>query len=153
MSIFSQSDEISLRAVRIKNPPKIDGILSDPAWNNADPFTNFRMVEPDPGAQPTERTKLMVVYDKDNLYIGIYCYDSEPEKIAANSLAHDQAGSSRGMWGMGRPTVSTSDDVVRILIDPFLDKRTAYVFYINARGARSEGLVSGGDASLNWDGI
>lgn len=153
MSIFSQSDEISLRAVRIKNLPQIDGILSDPAWNNADPFTNFRMVEPTPGAQPTERTKLLIIYDEGSLYIGVYCYDSEPKKIAANSLAHDQAGSSRGMWGMGRPTTSTSDDVVRILIDPFLDKRTAYVFYVNARGARSEGLVSGGDASLNWDGI
>jgi len=54
---------------------------------------------------------------------------------------------------MGHTTTATSDDVVRVLIDPFLDKRTAYVFYVNARGARSEGLVSGGNASLDWDGI
>jgi hypothetical protein len=153
LTFFPKAEGISVQATRCETPPRIDGVLSDQAWNQAEFFTDFRMVEPTPGAHPSEGTKLLIIYDEQNLYIGVYCYDSEPEKISANSLAHDQAGSSRGMWGMGRPTVSTSDDVVRILIDPFLDKRTAYVFYVNARGARSEGLVSGGDASLNWDGI
>jgi len=58
----------------------------------------------------------------------------------------------QGMYG-GHESTSTTNDVIRVLIDPFLDKRTAYIFYINPKGARSEGLVSGGNASLNWDGI
>lgn len=148
-----QNGEVRLQAVRLEEAPRIDGNLLEPAWNQAVPFSGFLMVEPVPGSQPSEKTELRVLYDEGNLYLGIYCYDSEPKKIAANSLAHDQTGRSRGWWGMGHQTASTSDDVVRILIDPFLDKRTAYVFYVNARGARSEGLVSGGNASLNWDGI
>jgi len=121
--------------------------------NQAVPFSGFLMVEPVPGAEPSEKTELKVLYDDSSLYIGIYCYDSQPGKIAANSLDHDQTGGNGGSWGMGHTTTATSDDVVRVLIDPFLDKRTAYVFYVNARGARSEGLVSGGNASLDWDGI
>lgn len=147
------AQEKTVRGARTGGHFKIDGLLSDPAWTETVPFTDFRMVEPVPDGQPSEKTEVRVAYDDHHLYIGVYCHDSQPGKIAANSLAHDQTGNSQGMWGMGRTSVSKSDDVVRILIDPFLDKRTAYVFYVNARGARSEGLVSGGNASLNWDGI
>lgn len=148
-----QSQSVRIQAIRVEKGPHLDGVLSDPAWQKAIAFSGLRMVEPSPGAEPTERTEVRVLFDESNLYVGIYCYDSEPAKISTNSLAHDQTGGSSGRWGFGHTQVSTSDDVIRILIDPFLDKRTAYVFYINARGARSEGLVSGGNASLNWDGI
>lgn len=153
ISAIAQEASVKVQAVRVEKGPHLDGLLSEPVWKEAVSFSGFMMVEPVPGSDPSERTELRVLYDEGNLYIGIYCYDSEPGKIAANSLAHDQTGQSRGWWGMGHTTAATSDDVVRILIDPFLDKRTAYVFYLNARGARSEGLVSGGNASLNWDGI
>ncbi len=148
-----QNSVVKLQAVRVEKGPHLDGTLSDQVWAQAVPFSGFLMVEPVPGSEPSEKTELRVLYDEDNLYLGIYCYDSEPKRISANSLAHDQTGRSRGWFGMGRQTASSSDDVIRILVDPFLDKRTAYVFYVNARGARSEGLVSGGEASLNWDGI
>jgi Domain of unknown function (DUF5916) len=82
------------------------------------------------------------------------CFDREPRRIAANTMAHDSAGGSQGgMYGYHHGGQSSSDDLIRVLIDPFQDKRTAYVFYVNPLGARSEGLVYGGEPSLNWDGI
>jgi len=150
---FGRAAEVA--AVRVNKGPKIDGVLSDPAWQSAVPFQDFRMVEPDPGQTPTEKTVLMVVYDGANLYIGVHCFDSAPGRIAANSMAHDAAGGSGGNhygYGHGGPSGS-SDDLVRVLIDPFQDKRNAYIFYVNPLGARSEGLAYGGSASLNWDGI
>jgi len=143
---------IKLKAVRIEKAPHLDGLLADEVWKLAEPFLDFKMVEPAPGSEPTEKTELRVLYDETNLYVGIHCYDSDPKKISANSLSHDQAGQMQGMYG-GHESTSTTNDVIRVLIDPFLDKRTAYIFYINPKGARSEGLVSGGNASLNWDGI
>ncbi len=143
-----------VKAVRIKEGPKIDGDLSDPVWMSAAPFTDFRMFEPAAGQDPTEKTELRVLYDDANLYIGVMCFDREPGKIAANTLAHDAAGGTQMMMGYSygaQPTIS--DDLIRILIDPFQDKRTAYVFYVNPLGARSEGLVYAGSPSLNWDGI
>ncbi len=100
------------------------------------------MVFPNPGMEPTERTELRIVFDSANLYIGVYCYDSMPSKISGNSMVHDGVGEGK------------ADDVVRVLLDPFQDKRNAYVFIINARGGRSEGLSTSGESvSLNWDGI
>ena len=38
-----------LTAVRVKEGPKVDGLLTDPAWQSAFAITGFRMVEPRPG--------------------------------------------------------------------------------------------------------
>jgi len=147
---FSLAAEI--KAVRIKQGPDIDGSLSDPVWQSAVAFTAFRMVEPQPNQDPTEKTELRILYDDSNLYIGVICYDSEPGRIAANTMAHDSGGEEHGR-GYRHGPQGPSDDLIRVLLDPFQDKRTAYVFFVNPRGARSEGLTSGGEASLNWDGI
>ncbi len=141
-----------LRAVRVKQGPKVDGSLSDSIWQSAVAFTSFRMAEPQPNQNPTEKTELMILYDDSNLYIGVLCHDSEPGQIAANSMAHDSGGDQQG-WDYHHGPQGSSDDIIRVLLDPFQDKRTAYIFFVNPRGARGEGLASGGEASLNWDGI
>jgi hypothetical protein len=153
-ALASTALAVEVKAVRVPHGPKMDGSLADPVWRSADPFTGFRQVEPEPNVEPTEPTELRVLYDEANLYIGVMCFDREPSRIAANSMAHDSAaGSGGGMYGYHHGGQSSSDDLVRVLIDPFQDKRTAYIFYLNPLGAQSEGLVYGGETSLNWDGI
>ncbi len=149
------ADTADIRAVRVGQGPRIDGSLADPAWRAAAAFSAFRRSDPVPGGEPSEKTELRILYDGANLYIGIRCFDSAPGEITANSMAHDNGASNGGQYGWGRQTSpgSGDDDIVRVLIDPFQDRRTAYFFSVNPRGARGEGLVSGGSASLNWDGI
>lgn len=141
-----------LKAVRVKEGPKVDGLLTDPAWQSASAITGFRMVEPRPGEDPSEKTEARVLYDDASLYIGVYCHDSEPARISANTMAHD-SGNVQSYMGYGHGPQTASDDVVRVLLDPFQDKRNAYLFFVNSRGARGEGLVYAGSSSLNWDGI
>ena len=141
LSGFLFSAGLSLRAVRVEKSPTLDGSLQDDCWKQAEPFTGFRMVFPNPGDEPTERTELRVVFDEANIYVGVYGFDREPLKVCGNSMAHDGAGEGK------------KDDEVRVLLDPFLDKRNAYVFIVNPCGARSEGLASGEHANLSWDGI
>ena len=135
---FSQDTQI--KAFKSDKSPVIDGRLNDPVWNIATPFSDFRMVEPTPGIDPTEKTEVRIIYDRNNLYIGIRSYDREPRKISANTMEHDKAEERNG-------------DQVSILIDPFQDKRSAYIFIINPKGARSEGFANGEHYSLGWDGI
>jgi len=144
-----------LTAVRVKEGPNVDGLLTDPAWQSAFAIIGFRMVEPRPGEDPSEKTEARVLYDDASLYIGVYCHDREPARISANTMAHDSGNvqSYMGYGGYGHAPQTSSDDVVRILLDPFQDKRNAYVFFVNSRGARGEGLAYAGSSSLNWDGI
>jgi hypothetical protein len=133
----------ALRAVRVQKAPELDGDLSDAIWEKANPFSGFLMVEPEPNGQPSEKTILRVLYDESSLYIGVFCQDREPSRISAYSMAHDDPGDEH----------STANDIIRILLDPFQDRRNAYIFFINARGGRSEGLAYGEHYSLDWDGI
>ncbi len=130
----------SLKALHVERGPIIDGRLQDEVWKKAEPFTDFRRVFPTEGA-PTETTELRVLYDDDNLFLGVFCHDSEPAKICGNTMAHDADDEGE------------NDDNIKVLLDPFLDKRNAYIFFVNACGARSEGLAFGEHSSLNWDGI
>ncbi|MEW5900057.1 MAG: hypothetical protein AB1715_01190, partial [Acidobacteriota bacterium] len=138
LAFSSFADAADLRAQPASQSPKIDGLLSDPVWQSAVPFVDFRMVEPQPNQDPTEKTELRILYDAANLYIGIICFDSDPSRIAAKSMAHDIGGERHG-WG--EPRQALSDDVIRVLLDPFQDKRTAYLFFVNPQGARGEGLT------------
>ena len=142
----------TLKAVRVPQGPKIDGHLSDPVWRSAEAFTRFRQADPQPGADPTEQTELRVLYDHASLYIGVLCRDSEPERISANNMARDGGGFQEGQH-FGHASQGPSDDLIRVLLDPFQDKRSAYIFFVNPLGARGEGLAYAGEASLNWDGI
>ena len=155
MPIGLRAQEI--RSVRVPEGPRIDGRLDDPVWQSAPVVDGFRMVEPRPGEAPSERTEARVLFDAHSLYIGVYCHDSEPGRISANTMAHDSGGSSGGYGGYGgyghHGSSLSSEDVVRVLLDPFQDKRNAYIFFVNPRGARGEGLAYAGDSSLNWDGI
>ena len=127
-------------AVRVERGPHLDGNLDEEVWRKAVPFTDFRMVFPKIG-DPTERTELRILYDNDSLYIGVYSYDSSPSKVCASSMAHDSDKDAE------------SDDVIKVLLDPFLDKRNAFIFFVNPCGAKSEGLAFGEHSSLDWDGI
>jgi len=130
-----------LKAVRVGAGPRLDGRLDDEAWKRAVPFTNFLQAEPNPNSPPSERTEVRICYDARDLYIGVFCADTEPSMISANTMAHDADEDGE------------NDDNVKILLDPFQDKRTAYVFFVNPRGARTEGLAFGEHPSLDWDGI
>ncbi|MCX6568155.1 MAG: hypothetical protein NT147_03775, partial [Candidatus Aminicenantes bacterium] len=104
-----------LKAVRVKEGPKVDGLLTDTAWQSASVVTGFRMVEPRPGDEPSEKTEAWVVYDDTSLYIGVYCHDREPGRISANTMAHD-SGNVQSFTGYGHAPQTASDDVVRVLL-------------------------------------
>ena len=83
-SLSSPARAAEVRAVRTDQGPKIDGRLDDPVWQSAIPSSDFRMVEPVPNAEPTERTEIRILYDGASLYIGLLCLDSAPGQISAN---------------------------------------------------------------------
>jgi hypothetical protein len=127
-------------AVRIapEEAPGIDGDLSDAAWAKATMIDDFRQVDPDSGMPGTEHTVLRVMYDEDNLYFGVYCYDREPDKIIIGTRARD------GNLGNG--------DLIRIFLDPSQTRRNGYSFEVGSSGGRRDALVqNNGDVLVQWN--
>jgi hypothetical protein len=130
------------RATRIdeSEAPKIDGDLSDPVWAKAEVIDEFYQTYPNPGQPASQPTVARFLYDENTLYVGIYAYDSEPEKMVATVRARDAR-------------VDT-DDGVRIYLDPELSRRNAYYFEMNALGARVDALIQNNATYIDtWNTI
>jgi uncharacterized protein DUF5916/cellulose/xylan binding protein with CBM9 domain len=134
-------------ASRVDHPPKLDGTLDDPLWQQAAPTNNFLQREPFEGQSPTEKTEVRVLYDKHQVYFGILCFDSDPKGIVATELRRDVS--------------QELDDYFEIVIDSDHDRRNAYVFQVNPLGTQRDALIteeqstdSGtGDGDPGWDGV
>src|SRR5207237_461401 len=112
----------------------------EPFWAAADSIDDFRQREPLEGSPATERTVVRVAHDADALYIVVRCYDSNMRSVRASQLRRDADLSS--------------DDNVRLLIDSFDDRRSAFVFGTNPNGAMWDAQFSGvDDLNESWNGI
>jgi hypothetical protein len=129
-------------AVRIEpaEAPIIDGDLSDPVWAKAVAIDHFIQKQPNPGAPPTERTVVRILYDENNLYFSVYNYDSQPDAIVVRSMQRDGP-------------LYTADSFV-IQLDPGQTRRNAYSFEVGASGGRTDELELNNTQELNqWNTI
>ena len=119
---------------------RIDGQLDDDVWARAALVNDFHQMAPFEYDSPSQRTEVRVFYSSDAIYIGARMFEEDPSLITANVL----------LQGQGLP----NDDSFNIMLDPYLDRRSGFLFEINANGVRVEGIyqnVSGVDR--NWEGI
>ncbi|MBP5182238.1 MAG: DUF4838 domain-containing protein, partial [Lentisphaeria bacterium] len=72
-----------LNVYRRTAPIKIDGVLDEPDWKNADALSNFKPGGHTPKDAKVEPTVVRVCYDTDHLYIAVECMEPTPEKIIA----------------------------------------------------------------------
>jgi len=125
---------------RLTQAPRIDGRLDDAAWAQATVIDDFEQFQPGNGEPPTEKTEFLVAIDDQNLYIGARLHDSEP------------AGIKR--WQLVQGAAVVNDDYVQILLDPYNNRRTGYIFYVNPNSVQRDGLLFGGTSfNMDWDGI
>jgi hypothetical protein len=135
------------QANRVDEAPKLDGTLDDPLWQQATPISNFLQREPFEGQAPSEKTEVRILYTKHEVYFGITCFDSQPQRIIATELRRDVS--------------QELDDYLEIVIDSAHDRRNAYVFQINPLGTQRDALIteeqrtdsSSGDGDPGWDGV
>ena len=76
------------------------GQLDEAAWQRAVPAKDFVQQIPVNGSEPTERTEVRFLYTSDALYMGVTCYDDEPEKMLGNTMKRDEGlrADDRFIW-------------------------------------------------------
>ncbi|HXG91412.1 MAG TPA: DUF5916 domain-containing protein [Blastocatellia bacterium] len=138
---ISSDREVKLSAItRAGNHISVDGKIDERAWAEASTIGEIIQREPNPGQPATERTEVKILFDRDNLYIGVVCFDSEPQRIIGTQMARDA--------DLG------ADDRIEILIDTFRDRRNAFYFSTNPLGALVDGLIiENGNLNREWDAI
>ncbi len=130
--------EPSVSAVRVEDPPVVDGRVNEQEWEAAPVASDFLQQRPVLGAPATEKTEVRFLYTQDALYIGVICFDSEPDKIVDTQSRRD------GNLG--------DSDSILIILDTYHDHQNGFLFGTNPSGIQydaqilNEG-VSGGRAS------
>src|SRR5262249_32337054 len=134
------------QAVRVDSPPKMDGTLNDPLWQQAQAITDFRQSEPFEGRPATELTEVRILYTRSEIYFAITCATSNPRSVTATQLRRD--------------VTQELDDYFEIVVDSRHDRRNAYVFQINPLGTQRDALITDEekfsetqDGDPGWDGV
>ncbi|HEX6912390.1 MAG TPA: DUF5916 domain-containing protein [Longimicrobium sp.] len=128
------------QAVRTQQPPQIDGVLDDAAWQQAQPLTDFVQRAPNPGAPATLPSEARILYDDGAVYVGIRMRDPSPDSMVAPLGRRDLAG--------------ISSEWAHVMIDSYNDRRTAFRFSVNPRGVQKDAFHSNDtNEDLGWDAV
>jgi hypothetical protein len=129
----------TIRALRISEPIRLDGVLDEPAWGRAQSVSDFVQQDPHVDQPVSERTEARVLLDDDALYVGVTCFDSDPHGVIGRELRRDDA--------------LLNDDRFEIALDTFHDHRNAYHFVINPLGTQydAHSTDEGHDVNVEWD--
>jgi len=120
---------------------RIDGVMSEAVWETAPAIENLTMIEPVEGGDLAGATRVRILAGPRRIIIGIDARDPDPGAIVSTSKARD-------------PELE-AEDYIKIVLDPFLDGRTGYIFALNPGGARYDALVArrGEGEDPQWDAV
>ena len=127
-------------AARTAQPPVVDGVLNEAAWQQAQPLTEFVQRAPNPGAAATLPSEARILYDDGAVYVGIRMHDPSPDSMQAPLGRRDLAG--------------ISSEWAHVMLDSYNDKRTAFRFSVNPRGVQKDAFHSNDtNEDLGWDAV
>ena len=159
LSLWSQAPNMLERpstfAAYTEVAPEIDGeVIEDLMWQGVEAVAQTLIqMKPDQGHDASENTDIKVAYSSSTLFIGVVCYDSEPEKLVVTDARRDAS-------------LDDTDSFLFIL-DTFNDGQNGFLFGTNSLGAEYDGQVDNegqgnfsgnrqqsgviGGFNLNWD--
>ena len=130
----------SITITRIQWAPKIDGVLNDPAWEDASIATDFVERVPTNGrAMPDSlKTDVKIVYDDKGIYFGALMRDPSPEKILTELTERDDI---------------RNDDFFFILLNGYNDRQQSLQFIVTAAGVQYDAKMTNMMEDSSWNGI
>src|SRR3954469_15151344 len=126
-------------ASRANVAPVLDGRTDDVAWQTAQIIDQFLEYEPNEGKESRFKTEVRVTYDEKNLYVMARMFDPAPDSII--SL-------------LSRRDVRTQSEQLKLVIDSYHDKKTAFQFITNPAGVKRDFYVSNdNNEDDSWDAV
>jgi hypothetical protein len=137
-------NRVTVRAIRLTEPLRVDGRLDEAVYETVPPITGFFQMEPDEGQPATEETDVWILFDPENVYVSARCWDSAPE---SEWVANEMRRNTNQL---------RQNDNFGVMFDTFYDRRNGYFFYTNPLGARADRYYtdetdSNADALPVWD--
>ena len=119
----AEAARVAAQPISAASAIKLDGELSEEVWQKAPVVSGFRQRDPKEGAAATYETEARVAYDANAIYIAVQALDPEPARIVGIRTRRDE---------------SSPSDWIRVMIDSFHDRRSAYEFAVNPAGVKAD---------------
>lgn len=125
---------------RITKAPKIDGLLNDSSWKNAEILTDFITFRPDNGKPVSAeyQTTVKVIYDDNAVYISAEMLDPDPENIPQEFAVRDNFSQA---------------DFFLVTINPNDDGQNPFEFIVQVTGNQADAKISNGNEDFNWSAV
>jgi hypothetical protein len=126
-------------AVRATTTPVLDGRIDENVCAQGQKIDQFLEYEPTEGAETRFKTEVCVAYDDKYFYVLARMFDPAPDSIV--SL-------------LSRRDVRTQSEQLKLVIDSYNDKRTAYQFAVNPAGVKRDFYVYNDNVEdASWDAV
>lgn len=130
--------QLDVAIPRLEASARVDGVLDEPVWGQAARLTGFSQYRPVDGRSADDSTEVRVWYAADAIWFGVRAYEGHGAVVRATLADRDQID---------------ADDLIRILLDTYNDRRRALMFAVNPLGAQQDGVWSdGADQSAGGPG-
>lgn len=140
MSVLSFAEEKkAIHIHRIHTQVKVDGVLNEPFWQDAEVIKDFVMFRPESNKPEPQgkKTIVKIAYDDDAIYVGAILYDDNMDSIPKQIMSRDQFGNT---------------DFFGVVLNPSNDQQNDFEFFVNFTGSQSDAFVNpkiGEDFSWN----
>lgn len=134
---FSQTAPKSINALRVDQPPKIDGNLNDSCWIFAEIAGDLIQNQLNPGSPSYKKTEVKITYDDDAIYIGAMLYD-EPDSVLGELSTRDNEANA---------------DLFGVLFDTYNDDINAFGFFLTAAGTQIDARYSSEGQDFDWNAV
>jgi hypothetical protein len=129
--------EWDIHAARVRpEEVEVDGVLDETAWQTAERIDEFYQRSTREVTVASERTEVRALYDDEYLYLGVWAWDKEPEKMEIKAIFNNE----------GSP-----GDVMNIVIDAYHAHRSALQFSTNANGVLHDWIQTGETSATRDD--
>ena len=126
---------------KINETPTIDGVLDDPIWNTLPELGNFTMFDPENGTPEldTHKTKVKIGYTDDAIYVAVYMYDDEPDKILRQFSQRDQ--------------FNTQADFFTVILNTYNNSINETKFLVTSAGTLADATSENGRDDWSWNTV
>jgi len=140
ISTIGAQEKKTLNISRTTEPPKIDAVLDDAVWENADIATDFIQFRPEMGVTLNEnqKTTVKLSYDDDAIYVAAYLKDN-PDDIQVQFTNRDNFGNS---------------DFFGVIFNPNNDAQNDTEFFVFSSGTQADAVANPSNGEdFGWNAV
>ncbi len=136
-SLSAQPSKKKINAHRATGTIKVDAVLDEPDWSQAETGGDYIQFEPYNGKPSKYKTEMKIIYTDYAIYIGAEMYDPHPDSIMKQLSKRDELGQT---------------DYFGLSIDAFNDGLVSYTFVVTPGNVQFDARQSDYE-DASWDAV